>query len=141
SLHNRGLLAAGLAGVFALRGENAASRALRSADIGTRVDVLGERVFRQSYQFNRFAAVPGVDWSGRFDIGVKWARLKITLLLQYEFDLSDVRPVASFSGEVQPLLQTDQERLRFKFGTFALQTVRFAPTLDLRDDPVLPHKG
>lgn len=141
SLQNRGLLATGLAEVFALRGENAASKALRGADIGVRTDVVAERVFRQSYQFNRLAAVPGVDWTGRFDVGVKWARLKLTLLLQYEIDLSDVRPVKSFNGEQQPLLRTDQDRLRFLFGTFALSTLRFAPTLDLRDDPVLPHRG
>jgi outer membrane protein insertion porin family len=138
SLQNRGLLARGVAGMF---GDTGAAKAIRGADIGTRFDVVAERVFRQSYQFNRVAAVPGIDWSGRFDVGVKWARLKLTLLLQYEFDVSDVRPVKQFIGEQQPLLRTDQERLRFLFGTFALSTVRFAPTLDLRDDPVLPHRG
>jgi outer membrane protein assembly factor BamA len=141
SLQNRGLLARGISSLLALRGENAASKGVWGADIGTRIDVVAERVFRQAYQFNRVAAVPGIDWSGRVDVGVPWARLKLTLLLQYEFDVSDVLPVKSFVGEQQPLLRTDQERLRFPFGTFALQTVRFAPTLDLRDDPVVPHRG
>lgn len=139
SLQNRGLLARGLSRMFG--GDTSAAKAVRGADIGTRFDVVAERVFRQSYQFNRIATVPGVDWTGRFDVGVKWARLKVTLLLQYEFDVSDVRSVQSFLGEQLPLLRTDQERLRFLFGTFALSTVRFAPTLDLRDDPVLPHRG
>ncbi|MBL8956776.1 MAG: BamA/TamA family outer membrane protein [Myxococcaceae bacterium] len=139
SLQNRGLLARGLA--FLTGGDTRVAKAIRGADIGTRFDTVAERVFRQSYQFNRIALVPGVDWSGRFDVGVKWARLKLTLLLQYEFDVSDVRPVRSFTGDQLPLLRTDQERLRFLFGTFALSTIRFAPTLDLRDDPVLPHRG
>ncbi len=139
SLQNRGLLARGLS--FLTGGDTRVAKAIRGADIGTRLDTVAERVFRQSYQFNRIAIVPGVDWSGRFNVGVKWARLKLTLLLQYEFDVSDVRPVRSFTGAQLPLLRTDQERLRFLFGTFALSTLRFAPTLDLRDDPVLPHRG
>lgn len=139
SLQNRGLLARAFA--FLTGGDTKVAKAIRGADIGTRLDTVAERVFRQSYQFNRAAIVPGIDWTGRFDVGVKWARLKLTLLWQYEFDVSDVRPVRSFTGAQLPLLRTDTERLRFLFGTFALSTVRFAPTLDLRDDPVLPHRG
>ncbi|MBK7860382.1 MAG: BamA/TamA family outer membrane protein [Archangiaceae bacterium] len=141
SVQNRGFLSSLLAaGVEATRGPEAA-KTVRAADIGGRVDVLGERVFRQSYQFNRVAVVPGIDWTTRFNTNVKWARPKLTLLLQYEFDVSDVRPVQNFVGDQLPLLRTDQERLRFPFGTFALSTVRFAPLLDFRDDPVLPHRG
>ena len=118
------------------------NRGLLPAGIGARIDLIGERVFRQSYRFMRFAAVPGLDWSKVFDIRfIDWARPKLTLQLQYEAEASRVTPVNRPSGTIFPLLQADQARLRFLFGTFALHTVRFAPTIDLRDDGVVPRKG
>ncbi|MFT3842527.1 MAG: POTRA domain-containing protein [Myxococcaceae bacterium] len=119
------------------------NRGLLPADIGMRVDLLGERLFRQSYRFTRFALVPGLDWSTtNFTVpGFPFAKQKLTLQLQYELEWSRVLPVSSFEGQVLPLVRADQERLRFLFGTFALQTVRFVPTLDLRDDAFTPHKG
>ncbi len=118
------------------------NRGLLPFGIGTRIDFVGERVFRQSYRFTRFAAVPGVDWSKGFNIPfIDWTRPKLTLQLQYELEWSRVTRVNRPSGVIFPLLRADQERLRFLFGTFALHTVRFAPTIDLRDDAVVPRKG
>ncbi len=118
------------------------NRGLLPADIGARVDLVGERVFRQSYRFTRFAAVPGLDWSTVFNrFPLEWAKPKLTLQLQYELEWARVLSVGTFEGQVLPLVRADQERLRFLFGTFALQTVRFTPTLDLRDNALTPHKG
>jgi len=118
------------------------NRGLLPFGIGTRVDIVGERVFRQSYRFTRFAAGPGIDWSHAFNLGfIDWTRPKLTLQLQYEAEWSRVSRVNNASGVIFPLLRADQERLRFLFGTFALNTVRFAPTIDLRDDVVVPRKG
>ena len=43
-----------------------------------------------------------LDWSLRFDVGATWAKLKFTQLAQYEFDLSDVRPVTRSSMALYP---------------------------------------
>jgi outer membrane protein assembly factor BamA len=106
-------------------------------DFGLRANTFFERVFRQSYQFNRFAAVPGFDVTVQLPTRPSWPRLKIALLTQYEFDVANVREVKS--GEPLQLLRVDQERLRFSYGTFGLSTVRFAPTLDFRDDASRPR--
>jgi outer membrane protein insertion porin family len=139
SVQNRGLLSVGLAELARLVHLDSAAHALQGADIGTRIDLLTERVFRQSYRFTRVALVPGLDWS--FKLATPFGRAKITLPLQFEIDWSRVLPVGDQDNVVAPTLRADQERLRFLFGTFALATVRFAPTIDLRDDPVNPHRG
>lgn len=118
------------------------NRGLLPFGIGTRLDLVGERVFRQSYRFTRLAAIPGLDWSTPLPLPhPEWARPKLTLQLQYELEWTRVFQVSNPSGATFPLTLLDQERLRFLFGTFALHTVRFAPTLDLRDDAVVPRKG
>jgi outer membrane protein insertion porin family len=118
------------------------NRGLLPFDIGARIDLVGERVFRQSYRFTRFAAIPGLDWSHAFTIpGLDWTHPKITLQLQYEVEWARVFRVPNNSGVTLLLVRADQERLRFSFGTFALHTVRFSPTIDLRDDAVVPRKG
>lgn len=121
---------------------SAQNRGLLPANIGLRVDLVGERVFRQTYQFSRVAAVPGLDWATSLpNPGLGWTQPRLSLALQTEFELSSVLPVTSTSAVTLPLQFSDQQRLRFSFGTFALATVRFLPTLDLRDDPVVPRKG
>lgn len=118
------------------------NRGILPLDIGARLDLIGERVFRQSYRFTRVALVPALDWSIGFYVPkLEWARPKLTLQLQYEVEYARVFSVNNPSGVTFPLLRADQERLRFLFGTFALQSIRFAPTLDLRDDAVVPRKG
>lgn len=121
---------------------SAQNRGLLPANIGLRVDLVGERVFRQTYHFTRVAAVPGLDWTTNLpNLGAGWMRPRLSLALQAEFELSYVLPVTSSAAPSGPLQFSDQQRLRFLFGTFALATIRFLPTLDLRDDPVVPRKG
>ena len=121
---------------------SAQNRGLLPANIGIRVDLVGERVFRQTYQFSRVAAVPGLDWTTNLpNPGLGWTRPRLSLALQGEIELSRVLPVTGSQAPTGPLQFSDQQRLRFLFGTFALATIRFLPTLDLRDDPVVPRKG
>lgn len=116
------------------------NRGLLPFDIGWRIDAVGERVFRPQFRFTRWAAVPSLDWSRSFEIPRIENRLKVTLALQYELEWARVQETSSPTTSV-PLTFVDQERLRFLFGTFALQTVRFQPTFDLRDSALSPRKG
>lgn len=116
------------------------NRGLLPFDIGWRVDVLAERVFRPQFRFTRFAGIPSLDWTRSFEIPRIAQRLKATLALQYELEYARVQETSSQATSV-PLTFVDQERLRFLFGTFALQTVRFQPTLDLRDNALTPRRG
>ena len=124
---------------------SAQNRGILPFQIGMRLDLVGERVFRPLFNFTRFAAVPSFDWSRAFEIpGVDWVRPKITLLLQNEIEWSSVLPTgsASASATVNSAINfVDQARLRFLFGRFGLETIRFAPTLDLRDSALNPHVG
>lgn len=125
---------------------SASNRGLLPVGIGTRLDIVGERTFRQSYRFTRFAGGPSLDWNKGFfvpflDVFGLVPKPKLTLQLQYEIEWTRVSTVNTIGSTIFPLLRADQERLRFLFGTFWLHTVRFAPTLDLRDDPVQPRKG
>ena len=118
------------------------NRGLLPANIGLRLDLVGERVFRQTYRFTRFAIVPGLDWSTNLKVPFwSWTRPKLSLAFQSETEVSLVAAARSVSGATDPLQYSDQQRLRFLFGTFALTTLRLLPTLDLRDDPVVPRKG
>jgi outer membrane protein assembly factor BamA len=107
-----------------------------------RLDVLGERVFRPQFRFTRVAAVPTIDWSTTFEVPrVDWLRPRLTLALQYEIEWSRVLSSGNALLTELPSNLIDQERLRFRLGTFALQTVRFSPTLDLRDSSLAPTRG
>jgi outer membrane protein insertion porin family len=116
------------------------NRGLLPFDIGWRLDAVGERVFRPQFRFTRWAAIPSLDWSRSFEIPRIDNRLKVTLALQYEIEWARVTETSEVSTTV-PLTFVDQERLRFLFGTFALQTVRFAPTFDFRDSALSPRTG
>lgn len=117
------------------------SRSLLPANLGLRFDVGGERVFRPQFRFNRLAAGPTLDWYATFDVrGVDWLRPKFWLALQYEVEWSRVTS-NGVDLAVLPTNLADQERLRFRLGTFALQTIRFSPTLDLRDNALNPRRG
>jgi outer membrane protein insertion porin family len=116
------------------------NRGLLPFDIGWRVDVVGERVFRPQFRFTRWAGIPSLDWTRSFEIPQVETRLKVSLALQYEVEWARVQETSAQRTSV-PLTFIDQERLRFLFGTFALQTVRFQPTFDLRDNALAPHRG
>jgi|CXWL01.1.fsa_nt_gi outer membrane protein assembly factor BamA len=114
------------------------NRGLLPADIGIRLDLVGERLFRPSFQFTRAAVVPGLDW-GRVLTRV-WGPLKLTVQLQYE--LEGVEVLASTDiGAAVAQSRSDEDRLRYRFGLFSLNTVRLASTLDMRDDPGNPTTG
>ncbi|MCA3011395.1 MAG: BamA/TamA family outer membrane protein [Myxococcaceae bacterium] len=116
------------------------NRGLLPFDIGWRLDAVGERVFRPQFRFTRWAAIPSLDWARTVEIPRVDNRLKVTLALQYELEWARVTETSSVGATV-PLTFVDQERLRFLFGTFALQTVRFAPTFDFRDNALAPRTG
>ncbi len=118
------------------------NRGLLPANVGARLDMVVERVFRRQFRFTRLAAVPSLDWSTYFEIPrVEWTRPKLTLQLQYEVEWSRVLRTGGVDSQQVSLTLIDQERLRFLYGMFALQTARFAPTLDLRDNPLVPTRG
>ncbi len=118
------------------------SRSLLPANIGVRFDVVGERVFRPQFRFSRIAGVPTIDWSTSFEVPrIEWLRPKFSVALQYELEWSRVLATSSTVTAELPTTLLDQERLRFALGTFALQTVRLNPTLDLRDNSLTPRKG
>ncbi|MEW5739757.1 MAG: POTRA domain-containing protein [Myxococcota bacterium] len=118
------------------------SRSVLPKGFGVRLDGIFERVFRQQFRFTRFAAVPTIDWQKIFDVsGSDWLKPKLTLALQYELDWSRVLPTGASVDPTKTTNVLDQERLRFLFGEFFLQTVRFSPTLDLRDSAANPRKG
>ena len=103
---------------------------LLPAQVGWRLDLIGERVFRPSYLFTRYAGIAGLEWTV-----FKW----LTASLQYELEHDRVRPESG--GVVSILTQADQERLRFPFGIFTLHSLRPGMAIDFRDDPLNPHSG
>ena len=68
-------------------------------------------------------------------------RPKLWLALQYDVEWSYVTSSASADGLFLTTNASDQDRLRFRLGTFVLQTVRLSPSLDLRDNALNPHRG
>jgi outer membrane protein assembly factor BamA len=118
------------------------NRGLLPFQIGMRIDLVGERVFRPQFIFTRFALVPSLDWSKPFEIkGLDFVHPKVTLLLQNEIEYAGVQRTSSSFTVDSATTFLDQERLRFLFGDFGLETIRFAPTLDLRDSALNPHVG
>ncbi len=100
--------------------------------LGARLTLVGERVFRPSYRFTRFASVLGTDWTA-----YKW----LTLSLQYEIEHDSVQAGPNLA-QLQPSLAfIDQERLRFGLGIFNLHSLRQSFALDFRDDIANPHRG
>lgn len=118
------------------------SRSLLPANLGLRVDVGGERVFRPQFRFTRAALGPTIDWYTTMgSLGPEWLRPKLWVALQYEAEYSVVE-TSQTSAVLQSVTnRLDQERLRFRPGTFLLQTVRLSPALDMRDSALSPTKG
>lgn len=123
---------AGVDGRFNIALHDARIYNLLPAQLGARLDLVGERVHRPAYTYSRFAAISGVDWTAR-----KW----LTLSVQDELENDHVNAY----GNIENILVTgnpiDAQRLRFPEGNFVLNSVVGSATLDLRDDPVNPHAG
>jgi outer membrane protein assembly factor BamA len=100
--------------------------------LGARLALVGERVFRPSYRFTRFASVLGTDWTA-----FKW----LTLSLQYEIEHDSVQAGPNLAQLLPSLNFIDQERLRFPVGIFNLHSLRQSLVLDFRDDILDPHRG
>jgi outer membrane protein assembly factor BamA len=118
------------------------TRSIFPTDFGVRFDVVAEHVFRPQFRFARFAGVPTIDWSKAFELPkFEWAHPKLNLAAQYEIEWSRVQRTGSSLRLELPSSLVDQQRLRFRFGSFALQTARFSPTLDVRDSALAPRRG
>lgn len=117
------------------------NRGLLPWGIGLRLDAVAEREHLPIYRSTRFAALPGLDWAATLSSAswVDYARPKLALLLQYELEQSQVRSIPG--AKTVTALRTELDRLRFPYGRFNLHTLRFTPTLDLRNDPVNPRRG
>lgn len=100
--------------------------------VSARLDLIGEREFRPSYRFTRFAAVVGADYAAR-----RW----LDVSLQYEIEHTRVFAPPGLRTLLTSLSRANEERLRFPIGLVSLQTVRPAVTLDFRDDPANPSSG
>jgi outer membrane protein assembly factor BamA len=96
-----------------------------------RLDGVGERVLRSAFDFNRLAAIWGVD--GR----ASW----FTLNLQAELEQDQV----SATDATQLLTASEtligEQRVRFPAGSFLLWSARATATADLRDDPANTRRG
>jgi len=118
------------------------NRSLLPKDMGFRADLVGERLFRQSYRFVRTGLGPGVDWTHRLRTSwFPWVWPELMFLLQWEAEYSHVNRLLYRGQNIQPLLRSDVERLRFLAGNFLLSVLRASGTLDARDNPVFPRKG
>jgi outer membrane protein assembly factor BamA len=105
---------------------------LLPARIGTRLDLIGERAHRTSFNFVRFASVLGADWSA-----LSW----LNFAVQGEIEYDRVRLSRSVQELLPELGRSDVERLRFPSGNFTLLSARPTLTLDFRDDFARPTKG
>lgn len=101
-------------------------------DVSARLDLLGEREFRPSYRFSRFAAVAGLEW-----VPSRW----FAGSLQYELETNRVQAAPGLQLLLSSLSRANEQRLRFPIGLTNLQSLRPAVTLDFRDDPANPRSG
>jgi outer membrane protein assembly factor BamA len=106
--------------------------ALLPARIGTRLDLIGERAHRPSFNFVRFAAVAGSDWAA-----LSW----LNFSLQGEIEYDQVNASKSVQELLPVLGRTDVERLRFPSGNFPLASIRPTMAIDFRDDFARPTRG
>jgi len=101
-------------------------------DVSARVDLVGEREFRPSYRFTRFAAVAGLEW-----VPSRW----FAGSLQYELETNRVAAAPGLQLILSSLSRANEQRLRFPIGLTNLQSLRPSFTLDFRDDPANPRSG
>jgi outer membrane protein insertion porin family len=105
---------------------------LLPARIGARLDLIGERAHRPSFNFVRFASVLGADWSA-----LSW----LNFSLQGEIEHDRVLISRSVQELLPGLGRSDAEKLRFPSGNFTLLSARPTLTIDFRDDFARPTKG
>jgi outer membrane protein assembly factor BamA len=105
---------------------------LLPAEVGARVDLVGERVFRPSYRFTRYAGIAGLDWAI-----FKW----LNLSLQYELEHDRVYTSSTLLQALTAPSSVDLQRLRFPIGIFTLHSLRQSVAADFRDDPLNPRRG
>ena len=74
----------------------------------------------------------GFDWTA-----ARW----LTFSLQYQLENSRVRPLGIAGTELVSSGRPEDERSRFDYGVFGLNSLRPTATLDFRDDPVTPRRG
>lgn len=102
--------------------------ALLPAPVTGRLDLIGERLRRRSYDLARASGIVGGDLA----LGGH-----VTLSLQWEVEVDQIDKGAATST----LTQADLERLRFDQGTTTLHALRPSVTLDFRDNAAHPHRG
>lgn len=105
---------------------------LLPAQFNGRLDLVGERVQRPSFRFTRYATIAGLDW-----VATRW----LNFSLQYEIERDMVDSSSRAEVYRSTVNSIDIQRLRFDDGVFNLQSLRFTPTLDFRDEPLNPHRG
>lgn len=100
--------------------------------VGARVDAVGERTFRPSFDFTRYAGILGADVST-----LDW----LTLNLQGELEFDRVQPKQAASALLAFRGVADEQRQRYPLGTFVLASTRATATADFRDDPANTTRG
>jgi outer membrane protein assembly complex protein YaeT len=104
--------------------------ALLPTEIGTRLDLIHERINRPSYGFQRTGGILGFDWV---------APRIFSAALQYDIERDDI---ARYPGATNAVLSfSDRQRLLFQEGGIFLHSVRLSVGIDLRDDSANPHRG
>lgn len=104
--------------------------ALLPAPVTGRLDLIGERLRRRSYDLARATGIIGGDLA---------LTSRITLTLQYEIEVDRIDKSTAAGGGT--FTQADLERLRFDEGTTTLHAIRPSATLDFRDNAAHPHQG
>ena len=97
---------------------------------GVRLDFIGERIHRRSYELTRGATVAALDLA---------PANRVSLSLQYEIEIDKV--LKSDAIERLTLTRADVERLRFPEGYTTLHAFRPVFALDFRDNSVQPRRG
>jgi outer membrane protein insertion porin family len=103
--------------------------ALLPTEVGTRWELVHERINRPTYGFERTGTVLGADLA---------APRIFTASLQYDIEKDTINKDPNVAGSTS---FSDTERLRFLQGWIFLHSVRQTVGIDLRDDSINPHRG
>ncbi|MCI0569348.1 MAG: BamA/TamA family outer membrane protein [Myxococcaceae bacterium] len=104
--------------------------------VGARVDAVGERTFRPTFDFTRFAGILGMDVRT-----LGW--LTVNVQGELEYDRVELNPIRKPDPDDFLVYQSyaDEQRVRFPPGSFTLWSLRTTATADFRDDPANTRKG